>query len=79
MAAYHAYANQLVSAPLEKDDFAAKYETIIKIGRTNGYTKKTIEKVLTKHIRKQSLRETTTLSAANDPEQHRSDSRQRAF
>lgn len=65
MAAYHSFANRLMTVPMEDVEFQQEWNQIIEIGRRNGYDKNTITRILDKHKRKKDLREVTTLRPAD--------------
>lgn len=60
MAAFHSMAHRLVSFQLNDQAYKKERETILEIGRLNGYKSGTIERIIKKHERKKSLSEFST-------------------
>lgn len=55
MAAYHSMAHLMVNLPLDESKITKETNTIIEIGRINGYPEKMIKCIIDKHKRKKEL------------------------
>ena len=60
-AAYHSFANRLVSVPMGNMEFQADFKKIIDIGIQNGFAATTTKHILNKQIRRKRLRDATAL------------------
>ena len=71
MASYHAMAHRMVSVPMATAQFDREYARIIEIGRTNGYSRSTIVRILEKHRIKQDMLAISTLTPCEEPAKKR--------